>query len=44
MSHFISSLDRQLKIMLLLGGFRLPFGEVIVTMINGPQLLAKYTD
>ena len=35
-SHFISSLDRQQKIILLLGGFPLPFDGVIitVTMIN----------
>ena len=33
-SHFISSLDRQQKIILLLGGFPLPFDGVTVTMIN----------
>ena len=33
-SHFISSLDRQRKIILLLGGFPFPFDEVTVTMIN----------
>ena len=33
-SHFISNLDRQQKIILLLGGFPLPFDEVTVTMIN----------
>ena len=33
-SHFISSLDRQQKVLLLLGGFPLPFDRVTVTMIN----------
>ena len=33
-SHFISGLDRQEKIILLLGGFPLPFDGVAVTMIN----------
>ena len=33
-SHFISSLDRRQKIILLLGGFPLPFDGVTVTMIN----------
>ena len=33
-SHFISSLDRQQKIILLLGGFPLPFDGITVTMIN----------
>ena len=33
-SHFISSLDRQQKIILLLGGFPLPFDRITVTMIN----------
>ena len=33
-SHYISSLDRQQKIILLLGGFPLPFDGVTVTMIN----------
>ena len=33
-SHFISSLDRQQKIILLIGGFPLPFDGVTVTMIN----------
>ena len=33
-SNFISSLDRQQKIILLSGGFPLPFDGVTVTMIN----------
>ena len=33
-SHFISSLDRQQKSNLLLGGFLLPFDRVTITMIN----------
>ena len=33
-SHFISSLDRQQQIILLLGGFSLPFEGVTFTMIN----------
>ena len=33
-SHFIRSLDRQQKIILLLGGLLLPFDGVTVTMIN----------
>ena len=33
-SHFISSLDRQQKIILLLGGFPFPFDGVKFTMIN----------
>ena len=33
-SHFVSSLDRQQKIILLLGGFPLPFDGVAVTMIS----------
>ena len=34
MSHFISSLDRQQRIILLLGGLPLSFDGVTVTMIN----------
>ena len=34
LSHFISSLDRQQNIILLLGGFLFPFDGVTVTMIN----------
>ena len=33
-SHFISSLDIQQKVLLLLGGLPLPFDQVTVTMIN----------
>ena len=33
-SHFVSSLDREAKILLLLGGLHLPFEHVTVTMVK----------
>ena len=46
-SHFFCSLDRQQKIILLLGGFALPFDGVTVTVINrfiSSAVGKKYTD
>ena len=44
-SHFFRSLDRQQKILLLLGGLHLPFDKVTLTMVKKfiSLLLVKYT-